>query len=501
VAVAIEALLRRLDRLLGDCVGPMESVSDFAPHRTLPRGRITDDAPLPLWTDGELREEAEPTYRLMVVSVSLVCATSAAALSMVMPYRPSVSQITDFFATSVPGYDQQQGIPRLDRTDPFTNDTGIPAGGFILRPTLETGISYDDNVLGQRGSPGSTILTTSPSLSVNSNWSRNAIGAYVSVDNAEYLDTPSQTRTDWTAALGGAYTIGRGDLTLAYSHLALHEDSTYLDAIATTTPLAFTVDDVRATYGLTLGALTLTPNVDLSLWRFGTATIGGQSVSESGQDHDTLQGGVFADYALSGRLSLIGVASVIDSHYLYSEPGAPAPSAVSTLGMAGFDYRYSGALRVRVLLGAESREFESGFYRSRVAPIGQATVIWTPTRLTTVTGTVARTLEDAIQADTGGYTYTRAELEVDHELLRNLTLQSHLGVQEAASLQTDGSQTSVYGGLSAIWRINRLLSLTMSYQYTSQTGQSGDVRPLAANAIGLGAFSRNVVAVRLRAAL
>jgi hypothetical protein len=41
----------------------------------------------------------------------------------------------------------------------------------------------------------------------------------------------------------------------------------------------------------------------------------------------------------------------------------------------------------------------------------------------------------------------------------------------------------------------------MSYQYTSQTGQSGDVRPLAANAIGLGAFSRNVVAVRLRAAL
>jgi hypothetical protein len=450
----------------------------------------------------DVRLDTPAGLRVTLLAAGFACAASAAAVSMVMPYRPSVSQITDFFATSVPGYDEEQGIPVLARDQPLYDSGGVRAGSFVIRPTLETGFSFDDNVLGERGSPSSLIFRSSPSVAINSDWSRNAIGAYLSANTAQYPDTPVQSRTDWTGAVGGTATIGRGDLTFAYSHLALHEDSTFLDAVATTTPLAFTVDDWRATYALKTGAFTFTPNIDLSTWRFGTATVGGVPTSEAIQDHDVLQGGLFTAYELSGRTSLLATTSLIDAHYLHSAPGAPAPSAFSTLLMAGIDYRYSGALRLRVLLGGESREFESGTYRSRIAPIGQATVIWTPTGLTTVTGTLARTLEDAIQADTGGYTNTRAEIEVDHELLRNVVLTSHIGVQNSASLQQAGSQTSVYGGVTGTWRINRDLSLIMSYQYTTQSGQSGLVQqPLSATAIGLGPYTRNVVDVRLRAAL
>jgi hypothetical protein len=498
-------LLARIDRLLGAVGGKARTAPGAASgHYTSPVAPDDLEDLFAFWNACHSYRPAayRPNYQGFVLTGVFVCTLSAATFSMVTPYQPSVSQITDFFATSVPGYDQYQGVPVLERALPQADLSGIRAGGFVFRPTVETGFGYDDNVLGGRGSPASVISRSSPALAVNSDWGRNALGAYLSADTAQYLNAPQQSRTDWNAAIGGTYTIGRGELTGAYSHLVLHEDSTYVNAIPTSTPLPFTVDDVRANYTIKLGRFTLTPNIDLSSWRFGTATIGGQAVDERIEDHDVLQGGVAVGYELSGRSSLLGTVSVFDARYLYGQPRTPAPSAVSTLGMGGIDYRLSGNLRFRVLVGAESREFQSSFYRSRVAPVGQATAIWTPTGLTTITATVARTLEDAVQADSGGYTYTRAEFEIDHELLRNVVLSSRIGIQDSQALQPGiGTQTTVYGGVGATWRINRTLSLLLSYQYSSQSRTNVQNQATTNGVTTLGAYNRNVVDVRLHAAL
>jgi hypothetical protein len=498
-------LLTRIDRLLGAAGGGARSglgttSGDGSTH--VPTDELEEL--FAFWNACHSYQPAaiRLNYQAFVLTGVFVCTLSAATFSMVAPYQPSVSQINDFLATSVPGYDQYQGVPVLERALPQADPGGIRAGGFIFRPTLETGFGYDDNVLGGRGSPGSVIFRTLPTLAVNSDWGRDALGAYLSANTGQYLSTPRQSRTDWNAAIGGTYAIGRGELTGAFSHLALHEDSTYVNAVPTSTPLPFTVDDVRANYTIKLGRFTLIPNIDLSSWRFGTATIGGQAVDEKFEDHDVLQGGMAVGYELSGRSSLLGTLSVFDARYLHRQPDAPAPSAVSTLGMGGIDYRVSGNLRVRALVGAESREFQSSFYRSRIAPVGQATVIWTPTGLTTITATVARTLEDAVQANSGGYTYTRAEFEIDHELLRNLVLTSRIGLQDSQALQPGiGTQTAVYGGVGATWHINRTLSLLVSYQYTSQSSANVQNRATTTGVTALGAYNRNVVDVRLRAAL
>jgi hypothetical protein len=121
--------------------------------------------------------------------------------------------------------------------------------------------------------------------------------------------------------------------------------------------------------------------------------------------------------------------------------------------------------------------------------------------MTTITGTLARSLEDAVQSDSGGYTYTRAEVELDHELLRNVVLTSRIGVQDSVPFQPGvNSQTTVYGGVGATWHINRALSLLTSYQYTSQSGTTAVGQP-ATGAGSLGAYTRNVIDVRLRAEL
>src|SRR6185437_9496311 len=108
---------------------------------------------------------------------------------------------------------------------------------------------------------------TRPSLRVGSGWSRHALGAYVAADGRRYLDAPAQSRTDWTVSAGGALDIGRDRLTLSAAHLAQHEDRTQLGALATDRPLAFRLDDARASYDVTAGRWTVTPSVQVSSWR------------------------------------------------------------------------------------------------------------------------------------------------------------------------------------------------------------------------------------------
>jgi hypothetical protein len=499
-----EPVLRRLDRMLAGTSGPLSPAYVAASSGGSLSGAGELEDLFAFWAscDAANPVDPRPNYPVMGLSLVFVCAVSAAAISMVMPYTPSVSQVTDFLANAVPGYDQYQGVPTLAPARLATDNSGIHTESFVLHPAVETGFGYNDNVLGGRGSPSSIISSTKAVVAVNSDWDRNAIGAYLSADTEQYLDTPQQSQTNWTAAIGGTYTIGRGDLTFAYSHLYQHQGATSLNSVATTTPVPFTLEDLRAIYAVKLGDFTLTPNIDLSLWNFGTATIDGQRVDQKTQDRDVLQAGLAVGYDLSSRTSILGNVSVIDSHYLYSQPGAPAPSAISALGQAGIDYRFSGALRMRMLLGLEAREFQSATYRSRVAPIGQASLIWTPSGLTTVTATLSRSIEDAVQASAGGYTYSRADIAVTHDLYRDVQLNARIGVQDSEPLQANvASQTSVFAGVGATWQINRNISLTMSYQYTSQSGGTQTAQPTANGVTSLGAYNANVVDVRLRAAL
>ena len=69
------------------------------------------------------------------------------------------------------------GVTVLSRARPLYKEPGIRAGSFIIRPQLNEQFGYDSNPIGLSSSPGSWLLRTSPSIGVNSDWSRNSLGA------------------------------------------------------------------------------------------------------------------------------------------------------------------------------------------------------------------------------------------------------------------------------------------------------------------------------------
>jgi hypothetical protein len=388
------------------------------------------------------------------------------------------------FPPGVPGYGAEPGVTVASRLRPDTQPLGVPAGAFILHPALEQSIGYDDNVLGGPVPLGSWVVGTRPSLLVSSDWSRDALGLYVSADDRRDLDAPAQSRTDWTASLGGSVDIGRDRLTLAIAHIDSHEDRSDLDALPTDRPVPFQVDDARASYAWLSGRWTVTPAVEASSWQYGETSILGMPASQSYRDRTVLLGGTTVSYELAPQRNLVFVTRAIGQDYTHPSPGGSTLNSTGYQALIGFDYDDDAVWRYRLLLGAEHRDFAAAAFPARTAAITEGEVAWMPSGLTTVTASFTRSMEDAAQAGVAGFTLTTAKLTVDHELRRDLLLHAFSGLQHADFLQGGTQQTGAMFGLGATWLVNRRVQLSLTYDYTEQRGSGTAALPLSGDYTG-----------------
>ncbi len=272
-----------------------------------------------------------------------IARAAVTALFTSEPNRPTISVAAALFPETIPGYNQELGVnlPTVSLAGPAAEGLGIHTGPAFILPTLDVQPGYDSNVLGVRHGPGSATLRTAPAISFDDAGSRARVGAFVGIDNTQYFQTPNQSRTDVTAALGVTAAVGRGVATLAYSHLALHDDPAAIGAIPSSTPTPFAVDDLRASFDLATGRAALRPFLDVSHWSYGQSDIGGVPVDQSYRDRDVLQAGIAGRFNLGERRDLL--ATVFGgAQRLCARPGGPGGAEFDRSAGAG-----RGGLRTR----------------------------------------------------------------------------------------------------------------------------------------------------------
>ncbi len=378
--------------------------------------------------------------------------------------------VESYFPTGTPGFDREQGVTVLSRLRPLYEEPGVRLGAYTINARLDESVGYDSNITGISGGPSSGFIKTSPSISANSNWSRNRFGVAASMDKYSYFSASKQNYTNYSASIGGGYTIGRHDLNVGYSHLRQHQLGTDIGTVATTTPLAYDVDAVRADYTIEAGRFSFVPNLDVRLFQFGNASVVGQPTNQNFRDRTVVIGGVTTRYQLSDQRGILVVLQGINSHYIRPQDQQVSNNSKSVLLLAGIDYQATGLWRYRILGGVEVRDFAASQYGTRTAPVAEANVIYTPTGLTTLTGFVRRQIEDPQSEGTAGYTFTTTGLVVDHELRRNVLLQGRGSFQAAEYFQGTGTTTSYSLGGGANWLVNRRVRLSADYDFTQQSG-------------------------------
>jgi hypothetical protein len=414
---------------------------------------------------------------------SLLTRTLLAALALSV-IRPATAQmLTSFFQEGVPGYGTQDGVTVQSRLHPDQMPLGLRAGDFRFWPSLSEGFGYNSNVLAGSPARGSWQIVTEPSLTIASDWSRDAFGAAASLQSIQYLSLPGQDRTNASLSTGGRVDIGQDQLTMGIAHLSGHEDRGQIDTLPSDQPIAFQLDDARASYAWTDGRWSLTPTAQLSNWTYDSTTILGAPASQSYRDRLVAQGSVTLRYERAPLRNLLFVVRALNQDYTRTPAGQPTPDSTAFQALAGFDYDDNAVWRWRLLVGGESRQFASSLYAQQNTLIAEAGVTWFPSGDTSVGAMLSRETADAAQQGVSGLTYTAARLSIDHEILRNLLVNASIGLQRVAFFQ-GGSQVAGTGGIGLVWVMDR--SMRVAFTYNESRLQASQGQPVENYTGGVG---------------
>ena len=382
----------------------------------------------------------------------------------------------------------------LAQTNLLYESPGLRAGSFTIRPNLTESVGYNSNVESLPNGRGSSLVLTNASLVAASDWKRDSVFVNLNVTDNHYLELPQQNYTQWIASAGGTYVVGHDLVTATYTHSNLFQvPGAINNAIGNLTvsqPAAFRLDTARLGYTISgRGPLSFTPELIVSHFDFDPLIVSGQTVSQTFRNRVTVQEGLTTRYEFSPNRAALLVVRGTQQFYNVGTVTLPRRNSEGVEVLGGIDYPQPGSnVRLRVLAGVQTRNFNSKVYTNQVSPIIEGTAVWTPTRLTTLTLNARRDIEDAQDESIAAFTLTTVRLTANHELRRDVQLNGFAELQQAdyeaaqlnlpnvANTRQAGTSQVIYNvGAGATWLLNRDVRAGFSYEFTERPGYAGTV--------------------------
>ena len=393
----------------------------------------------------------------------------------------------------------QPGVTVVSRARPEYDSSGVQFGNFVIRPVLTESAGYESNVLGTTRPHGSPVISTNATLDASADWSITSVRASLSVDDERYPSQRQQSFTNWSAALGGSYEVGRDIVLARYAHSVSSQTPTSLDVAQLDQSLPITLDDVQLAYRFNLSRTFLQPTIDVASYTFQNGTAGGANYLQTYRDRVVVAPSLTAGYELSPRRNVVVVFRDADAAYSHPLPGQPRRNYNDAAVLGGLDYDADGVVRYRALVGYEYRRFQSSQYKTIQSPVAEASAIWTPTGLTTVTGTVARRIEDSADETTAAFTESYVQLRIDHEYLPNVLLRANAGIY-FSSYRGGAGQEFYTAGTGVTYLLNRNMQVAASYDFSAR--QSDGQGNLGATGQNFGSgYTDHRIALQLRLGL
>ncbi|WP_232629831.1 outer membrane beta-barrel protein [Methylobacterium sp. Leaf118] len=483
----------------GNAAGSDASVSEEGVSR-LPRFRtgapgLTDGSAAGLGPGGRpslLRQRAIPPRRLgsatrVITQTRTQQSVTDLRLTPVirspvsgLPLPTAIAPLGLVNPANLLGFGLGIGAPGPLTVDPAYAPLGLRFGAFTVLPAFTQSIGYDTNpnqTLAARARP-SLALRSEGEVAIRSDWSQ---AEFTSEMRGSYLDYPDNPEASRPNAVGvsrlrlDANRDTRIDVETRFLLDSQRAGSPDLNAAAAVRPLF-------ASYGATVGVqetfnrlqLSLRGSIDRQVFedaRLSDGTVIRQS------DRDANQYGVRlrAGYEISPAITPF-VETLIDTR-VYDTPIDQFGLRRDSDGIAftaGARVELSRVLSAEVSAGLQHRSYVDRSLRPIQAPLVSAALIWSVSPLTTVrfnqqTGVI----ETSVPGSSGAFTDV-ASVEVQHDLLRNLTIT--LGGTYLANTY-DGVPIRERG-FSTIarldYRFNRWLTFRGSYLYSTLTSTSAN---------------------------
>jgi hypothetical protein len=403
-----------------------------------------------------------------------VAASACPTTSFGQALDSAQARTTDLFA-------RDRSVAVLDRPHPEYEAIGTSIGTFSLFPRLQLDNEYSDNVFAVETGPVSDwAFHARPSATLNSNWSRHQLNAYVRGDFIRNEKYHSENANNWSVGGTGRVDVLRDfNIAVGTDYIKAIEPRTSSNtAVSARDPIKYDQAQAYLSTSRIVGHTKLTVRADVQSYDYKDgADLNGNVIDQDARDriNSSLQGRV--DYALSPATAIFVAGTGNKRNYDTGTVATPSRDSTGYELLTGVNFELGAVIRGEVAVGYISQSFDNAAYNDIHGFGSRTQVEWFPTELTTVTATASRGIEDAGVIGAGGYLSTDFGLSVDHELLRNVILSASLKHANDDYNGIDREDDRTEFGLGGNYLVNRNLGLTVRYYRTKQSSDGTSSGP------------------------
>lgn len=342
---------------------------------------------------------------------------AASALALCFAATEAAAQIT-----------RGETVTGLRRPD--LEPLGVTLGSFLLFPSIALQETYEDNIFFNPDDEEADFITSiEPAVLLRSNWNNHALNLRADSRVVRYLDNDDEDFEDYTLAGDGRLDITRDtNLFAGAGHRLRHEDRASPDDIRGTEPTEFSISSFNLGASHRLNRLLFRLNNEFDIIDFDDTPSATGTINQDDRDREVYTISLQGAYEIAPRreVFLRGSWNQRDYDQNRDDNGFNRDSDGFEIAV-GTNYDLTGVLLVEAFLGYRQQEYDDARLDEISGPSAGANLIWNVTRLTTVIGGISREIEETTLNGSSGYFSTRANVRVDHELLRNLLLNAGVG--------------------------------------------------------------------------
>ena len=413
------------------------------------------------------------TFSAAVVTLLLIGGTAAAQSVQPIPAFPG-----NALEPSAVG---PEGTTVGQRGRPDYDPLGIRQGGFIIHPSLSLAGVYDSNIFATSTGAISDFYTDlAPSISVNSDWNRHAIGASFSEESKLYASHSSENVNNFNANAGGRYDIENQVYLLgAAAYTLTHEDRSSPNALFGKNPTEYKQSIGYLGYVHQPGRLGFRVDGTLTSYDYNNTARGdGTTIDQQFRDR--------IEYVIAPRVSY----EIIPGYRAFArfvgndrQYNAIDPNVGAKRNSHGYEFDAGTAVEITRLITGEiyagylHQDYESAKLKSPTGVAFGGNIIWNITPLWSVKGSASQSVAETdvvnqVGVPASSSSETNFTVTVEHELLRNLIVSGNAAyIHDQYNGISRVDDTFAFGA-GARYLMNRNIHLTADITYSSRSSTS-----------------------------
>ena len=366
--------------------------------------------------------------------------------------------------------------PATVKTPPSTigpyDPIGFDIGGLRLTPFVEGDIGYESNPSQATTAAGSGVARTEAGAKFKSDWSRHAVSGELKAGYTDYFTARSSSHPDLSFTATGKIDVTHDTDINLESHFNYTTQRNLQTVSGVTSNVTSGIYDSGVAAGITqrFGRLTTSLRGSLDRTAYANPTIAGSTLNLSSGNFTALEVRARAGYELTPGFTPYIQASV-DTRQRDSklDTNGFARSSNGTSLRLGTTYELSRILTADANVGVGTRDYADARLKTNVGPVADLSLIWQATPLSTVTLKGSSAQDETSLTGASGIWDTKASLQIDHALLRNLNLTGNVAYQNNKYTGTSRADHITTGSLAATYALTRDVLLRGSYNYTHQS--------------------------------